>query len=56
MKVLIACEAYSCDLLPCSGDYPEWHYQCDIFEIIDSLNKLNYFNYDTRNSRKTNST
>ena len=49
MKVLIACEesqattkefrklgyeAYSCDLLPCSGGHPEWHYQGDIFEII----------------------
>lgn len=50
MKVLIACEesqittksfrklgheAYSCDLLPCSGGKPEWHYQCDVFEIIN---------------------
>lgn len=50
MKVLIACEesqavtkefralghdAYSCDLLPCSGGHPEWHYQQDVFEIID---------------------
>lgn len=44
MKVLVACEesqavtielrklgheAYSCDLLPCSGDHPEWHIQDD---------------------------
>ena len=28
-------EAYSCDLLPCSGGHPEWHYQQDIFEVID---------------------
>lgn len=50
MKVLIACEesqavtkefrllgheAYSCDILPCSGGYPEWHYQQDVFEIIN---------------------
>jgi hypothetical protein len=50
MKVLLACEesqavciefrklgheAYSCDLLPCSGGHPEWHYQQDIFEVID---------------------
>jgi hypothetical protein len=50
MKVLIACEesqavtkefrklgheAYSCDILPCSGGYPEWHYQQDVFEVID---------------------
>ena len=49
-KILIACEesqtvckafrllgfeAYSCDLLPCSGGHPEWHYQQDIFEVID---------------------
>ena len=50
-KVLIACEesqtvalafrnlgheAYSCDLLPCSGNHPEFHYQCDIFEVINN--------------------
>jgi hypothetical protein len=50
MKVLVACEesqtvckafrskgheAYSCDLLPCSGGHPEWHFQQDIFEVID---------------------
>ena len=22
-------EAFSCDLLPCSGGHPEWHHQCD---------------------------
>ena len=26
--------AFSCDLLPCSGGYPEWHYQQDIFEVL----------------------
>jgi len=45
MKVLIGCEesqevckafrakgheAYSCDLLPCSGGRPEWHIQADV--------------------------
>lgn len=50
MKILVGCEesqavtielrklgheAYSCDLLPCSGGHPEWHYQKDIFEVID---------------------
>lgn len=50
MKILVACEesqavtkelrklgheAFSCDLLPCSGGYPEWHYQQDVFEVID---------------------
>ena len=48
-KVLIGCEesqtvtiefrklgieAFSCDLLPCSGNHPEWHLQQDIFEVI----------------------
>ena len=52
MKVLIACEegqavtkelrklgheAYSCDLLPCSGGHPEWHFNCDIFEVIQNF-------------------
>lgn len=50
-RVLVACEesqvvtkafrelgheAYSCDILPCSGGYPEWHFQQDVFEIIDN--------------------
>ena len=50
MKVLVGCEesqavtkelrklgheAFSCDILPCSGGHPEWHYQRDIFEVID---------------------
>jgi hypothetical protein len=49
-RVLIACEesqvvtkefrrlgheAYSCDLLPCSGGHPEWHLQDDVFNVID---------------------
>jgi hypothetical protein len=28
-------EAFSCDIQQCSGGHPEWHYQCDIFEIIN---------------------
>lgn len=50
MKILIACEesqavtkafrelghdAFSCDLLPCSGGNPEWHFQQDVFTVID---------------------
>ncbi len=50
MRILVACEesqavtkelrklgheAFSCDLLPCSGGYPEWHLQQDVFEVID---------------------
>lgn len=51
MNVLIACEesqtvckafrklghnAYSCDLLPSSGGFPEWHFKTDVFEIIEN--------------------
>ena len=51
MKVLIACEesqavciefrangheAYSCDILPCSGGHPEWHIKDDIKNVIYS--------------------
>jgi hypothetical protein len=28
-------EAFSCDLLPCSGGHPEWHIQGDVFEIVN---------------------
>ncbi len=50
MKILVACEesqavtielrklgheAFSCDLFECSGGHPEWHYQEDVFEVID---------------------
>jgi len=49
MKILVACEesqavtkelrllghdAFSCDLLPCSGGHPEWHRQQDVLEVI----------------------
>ena len=49
-KILVACEesqavtkefrllgheAYSCDLMECSGGYPEWHIQGDVTEIMD---------------------
>jgi hypothetical protein len=50
LRVLIACEesqavtkafralgheAYSCDLLPCSGGHPEWHFQQDVLEVMN---------------------
>ncbi len=50
MKVLIACEesqevckafrelgheAYSCDILPCSGGHPEWHIQDDVLNHLE---------------------
>ncbi len=49
MKILIACEesqevtkrfrakgheAYSCDILPCTGGHPEWHLQKDVTELL----------------------
>lgn len=49
MRVLVACEesqavttqfraigveAYSCDILPCSGGHPEWHIQGDVSPLL----------------------
>jgi len=49
MRILVACEesqavtielrklgheAFSCDLLPCSGSYPEWHIQGDALQQL----------------------
>jgi hypothetical protein len=30
----IGIEAYSCDLLPCSGGHPEWHFHGDVFDLL----------------------
>lgn len=50
MNILVACEesqrvctafrekghnAFSCDILPCSGGHPEWHIQDDVLNILD---------------------
>lgn len=50
MNILVACEesqavtkelillghnAYSCDLLPCSGDRPDRHFNMDVFKVIE---------------------
>ena len=50
MNVLIACEesqrvvyefrlkghnAYSCDILDCSGGFPQWHYKGDVLNILN---------------------
>lgn len=50
MKVLVACEesqavtielrkkgieAFSCDIQPCSGGYPEWHIQGDVLKQLE---------------------
>jgi hypothetical protein len=49
LNILVACEesqavtkqlrllghnAYSCDLLKCSGGHPEWHFNMDVFKVI----------------------
>ena len=28
-------EAYSCDLLPCTGEHPEWHLQQDVIPLLN---------------------
>lgn len=50
LKILVACEesqavckafrklghnAYSCDLLDCSGEHPEWHFNHDVTKVLD---------------------
>ena len=50
MKILVACEesqrvcielrklgheAFSCDILPCSGGHPEWHLQQDVIPLLN---------------------
>lgn len=50
MKILIGCEesqiimkafrarghdAWSCDLKPCSGGMPEYHFQCDVLSVLN---------------------
>lgn len=49
MRILVACEesqavtielrrlgheAYSCDIIPCSGGHPEWHLQQDVIPLL----------------------
>jgi hypothetical protein len=50
MRILVACEesqavtielrklgheAYSCDIIPCSGGHPEWHMQQDVIPLLN---------------------
>jgi hypothetical protein len=52
MNILLGCEesqavciefrklginAYSCDIQECSANHPEWHFACDIFEVINNF-------------------
>lgn len=56
MKVLIACEesqavckafrkrgheAYSCDIMECSGEHPEWHIKQDVLPLLNGRCKFN---------------
>ena len=51
MKILVACEesqavtiemrrlgheAYSCDIIECSGGHPEWHIMQDVLPLLNS--------------------
>ena len=55
LNILVACEesqavtielrnlghnAYSCDLLPCSGGHPDWHFNHDVFRVIENKGGL----------------
>ena len=57
LRILIACEesqevckafrelgheAFSCDILPCSGGHPEWHIQEDIFHFLHGTKRGNW--------------
>jgi len=61
MKILVACEesqtvckafrgkgheAFSCDIQDCSGGHPEWHYKCDVRELINEYFDLVIFHPD----------
>ena len=50
MRILVACEesqavckefrkrghlAFSCDILPCSGGFPEWHVLGDVLPLLN---------------------
>lgn len=61
MNVLIACEesqevtkafrerghnAFSCDIIPCSGGHPEWHIQDDVLPILSGSHDPIYRRWD----------
>lgn len=63
MKVLVACEesqrvcmafrekgheAYSCDIIECSGGHPEWHIQCDVLPLLNG-----FCSFKTQNMSET---
>ena len=57
MKILVACEesqavtielrklgheAYSCDIIECSGGHPEWHIMQNVLEILNPSYQTNF--------------
>lgn len=61
MKILVACEesqavaielrklgheAYSCDLIPCSGGHPEWHIMDDALKHLDGNKNCLFWTQD----------
>lgn len=60
MKILVACEesqvvckafrdrgheAYSCDIVPCSGGHPEWHIQDDVRNLLFATGNYKTYPY-----------
>lgn len=63
MNILVACEesqrvatafrelghnAFSCDIVPCSGGHPEYHIQDDVLSILEPLEIRSYYNFLNR--------
>lgn len=61
MKILVACEesqavtielrklgheAYSCDIIECSGGHPEWHIQGDALKLLDGDHNCLFWTMD----------
>lgn len=61
MRVLVACEesqavckafrekgheAYSCDIIECSGGHPEWHIQGDVLEVLNPTTHYGFISED----------
>lgn len=68
LKVLVACEesqavciefrkrgheAYSCDVLPCSGGRPEWHIQDDVLNVLKASDIIKNFISDKPCAKQT---
>lgn len=61
--VLVACEesqvvcmefrkkgliAFSCDIQPCSGNFPQYHIQRNVLDILTSSSEYNYIDFQTQ--------